>query len=93
MLMEVQQSLSWLALSGVFGEVVIIPAVAGQSLYQLPPNFRRDDERLKRFLFALPAGIRCAFEFRHDSWHCRDAIESFCLSHHHFGEKCVGPGR
>lgn len=41
MLMEVQQSLSWLALSGVFGEVVIIPAVAGQSLYQLPPNTLR----------------------------------------------------
>jgi uncharacterized protein YecE (DUF72 family) len=47
----------------------------GLMLYQLPPNFRRDDGRLKTFLFALPAGIRCAFEFRHDSWHCPEIYD------------------
>ena len=37
-------------------------------LFQLPPTFRCDLERLRRFLAAMPAGVRPAFEFRHDSW-------------------------
>ena len=40
----------------------------GVVLFQLPPNFRRDDERLAAFLGALPKGTPTAFEFRHDSW-------------------------
>ena len=39
----------------------------GPVLWQLPPTFRRDDERLAAALDALPAG-RHAFEFRHASW-------------------------
>jgi uncharacterized protein YecE (DUF72 family) len=39
----------------------------GPVLWQLPPTFRRDDERLARALAALPPG-RHAFEFRHASW-------------------------
>lgn len=39
-------------------------------LYQTPPWFRRDDERLAAFLEALPGnGPRAAFEFRHASWY------------------------
>jgi uncharacterized protein YecE (DUF72 family) len=40
----------------------------GPLLFQLPPNFRRDDERLGDFLALLPAGVHAAFEFRHASW-------------------------
>jgi uncharacterized protein YecE (DUF72 family) len=39
----------------------------GPVLWQLPPTFRRDDERLAGALDRLPAG-RHAFEFRHASW-------------------------
>ncbi|HEY2542587.1 MAG TPA: DUF72 domain-containing protein [Gaiellaceae bacterium] len=40
----------------------------GPFLWQLPPNFPRDDERLRATLESLPAGERHAFEFRHESW-------------------------
>jgi uncharacterized protein YecE (DUF72 family) len=40
----------------------------GPVLFQLPPRFRVDVERLRRFLGALPDGIRPAFEFRDGSW-------------------------
>jgi uncharacterized protein YecE (DUF72 family) len=39
----------------------------GPVLWQLPPNFRRDDDRLEAWLSALPAG-RHALEFRDRSW-------------------------
>ena len=44
----------------------------GLVLYQLPPFFRCDLERLAAFLSALPAGIPSAFEFRHPSWFVDD---------------------
>ncbi len=43
----------------------------GPVLWQLPGNFRRDDERLATFLDGLPAG-RHAVEFRHESWFVPD---------------------
>ena len=39
----------------------------GPVLWQLPPNFKRDDDRLAAWLEALPPG-RHAVEFRHDTW-------------------------
>ena len=39
----------------------------GPLLWQFPPNFHRDTERLADALAQLPAG-RHAFEFRHESW-------------------------
>jgi uncharacterized protein YecE (DUF72 family) len=39
----------------------------GPVLWQLPPNFRRNDERLAHALEHLPPGRHC-FEFRHPSW-------------------------
>jgi len=41
---------------------------AGVILYQLPPNFKRDDECLKEFVGGLPNPGTSAFEFRHPSW-------------------------
>ena len=40
----------------------------GPLLFQLPPHLRCDVARLDAFLALLPAGVRAAFEFRHDSW-------------------------
>lgn len=39
----------------------------GPVLWQLPPNFHRDDRRLDAALGALTPGRHC-FEFRHPSW-------------------------
>lgn len=41
----------------------------GPLLIQLPPNMKRDDDRLASFLGQLPASVRWAIEFRHESWH------------------------
>jgi uncharacterized protein YecE (DUF72 family) len=40
----------------------------GPVLFQLPPRFPVDLDRLRDFLPALPTGIRAAFEFRDRSW-------------------------
>ena len=41
----------------------------GAVLFQLPPNFRVDTERLKSFLEDVARlKLRAAFEFRHESW-------------------------
>jgi uncharacterized protein YecE (DUF72 family) len=40
----------------------------GPLLFQLPPTFQRDVERLDGFLSGVPVGVRAAFEFRHPSW-------------------------
>jgi uncharacterized protein YecE (DUF72 family) len=45
----------------------------GLMLWQLPGNFRRDDERLAFALERLPPG-RHAFEFRHPSWFAEEVL-------------------
>ncbi|HEV8177334.1 MAG TPA: DUF72 domain-containing protein [Gemmatimonadales bacterium] len=40
----------------------------GPTLFQLPPTFKKDVERLGRFLKRLPRRWPAAFEFRHPSW-------------------------
>ena len=40
----------------------------GVVLFQLPPNSKKDSERLKEFLALLPHDQHAAFEFRHESW-------------------------
>jgi uncharacterized protein YecE (DUF72 family) len=46
----------------------------GPVLWQLPPTFRRDDERLAAALAGLPPGRHC-FEFRHASWFAEPVYE------------------
>jgi len=46
----------------------------GPILWQLPENFRRDDEVLRQALEGLPEGRHC-FEFRHPSWFEEDVLE------------------
>jgi uncharacterized protein YecE (DUF72 family) len=40
----------------------------GPILFQLPPNMKKDTERLRAFLRQLPPGRKYAMEFRHESW-------------------------
>ena len=40
----------------------------GATLFQLPPNFRKDAVRLADFLKMLPKRWKTAVEFRHESW-------------------------
>lgn len=40
----------------------------GPILYQLPPFWHANLERLEQFLKLLPAGLNHVFEFRHPSW-------------------------
>jgi uncharacterized protein YecE (DUF72 family) len=47
----------------------------GPLLLQLPPNFKKDAERLADVLQLLPPGVRCACEFRHESWFADDVYE------------------
>jgi uncharacterized protein YecE (DUF72 family) len=51
----------------------------GPVLWQLPPNFARDDDRLGNALNLLPDG-RHAFEFRHESWFC-DEVDALLRAH------------
>ena len=46
----------------------------GPVLWQLPPTFKRDDERLASALAALPPGRHC-FEFREPSWYADEVYE------------------
>jgi uncharacterized protein YecE (DUF72 family) len=46
----------------------------GPVLWQLPPTFKRDDDRLASALAQLPPG-RHAFEFRHASWFVEPVYE------------------
>lgn len=46
----------------------------GAILFQLPPNMKKDADRLRDFLARLPSGRRFAMEFRHESWFDDDTV-------------------
>lgn len=47
----------------------------GVVLYQLPPNMKKDLERLETFLKTLPPNPPAAFEFRHPTWFDDDVLQ------------------
>jgi uncharacterized protein YecE (DUF72 family) len=49
-------------------------AKLGALLFQLPPNLKKDLARLESFLADMPADMRPAFEFRHESWFAEDVF-------------------
>jgi len=51
-------------------------AKLGPILFQLPPNLKKDLERLQRFLDSLAAERAIAFEFRHESWLEDDVLDA-----------------
>jgi uncharacterized protein YecE (DUF72 family) len=60
-----------------------LEARLGLILYQLPPFFKCDAQKLEMFVSALPRGIRAVFEFRHDSWYTADVYR--ILRNHNVG--------
>jgi uncharacterized protein YecE (DUF72 family) len=62
---------------------------AGPLLFQLPPQFTRNDARLAAFLKMLNRKRRYAFEFRHPSWYAAAVLRllseenvALCISDH-----------
>ena len=62
----------------------------GPILFQLPPNFVKNRDRLASFLKLLLKKRRYAFEFRHPSWYEDDILDllrdndiALCISDHH----------
>jgi len=47
----------------------------GPILYQLPPSFHKDLDRLKAFTELLPKKHLAVFEFRHESWYAEDTYK------------------
>lgn len=48
----------------------------GPLLFQLPPFFQKDIERLHSFLALMPREVRAAVEFRHPSWFDEDTYSA-----------------
>jgi uncharacterized protein YecE (DUF72 family) len=68
----------------------LLGAKAGPILFQLPPNFHADADRLSSFLELLSKKRRYSFEFRHPSWYALRILRllsecniALCLSDHH----------
>jgi len=58
----------------------------GPILFQLPPRWNCDPERLRQFLQALPTGFLYTFEFRDHSWYNKEVYDllqqhqvAFCI--------------
>jgi uncharacterized protein YecE (DUF72 family) len=47
----------------------------GPTLFQLPPNFKKNVDRLRQFLTLLPRRWAAAMEFRHPSWFDDDVYD------------------
>jgi uncharacterized protein YecE (DUF72 family) len=67
----------------------ILGKKAGPVLFQLPPQFKANPDRLASFLKLVPKRWRIAFEFRDDSWYDEKILAllkkrnvSLCLSDH-----------
>lgn len=74
----------------VYGRMAGLGETEGPSLIQLPPQLRRNDERLAAFLKLLPKGKRHTVEFRHPSWYEKPVFDllaehdvALCISDHH----------
>lgn len=56
-------------LERIIGHAQGLGSKLGPILYQLPPHWKVNVERLRTFLEALPPDLRYAMEFRDPSWH------------------------
>jgi uncharacterized protein YecE (DUF72 family) len=77
-----------LGLERFFSRAELLGAKLGPILFQLPPRFEVNLERLEKFLEALPVGHRYSFEFRDPTWNVEPVYEAlrrhnaaFCMYH------------
>jgi uncharacterized protein YecE (DUF72 family) len=70
--------------------ISILDGKAGPILFQLPPQFEGDPDRLSAFIKLLSRRRRYTFEFRHPSWYDAKVLRvlsnaniALCLSDHH----------
>jgi uncharacterized protein YecE (DUF72 family) len=64
-----------LGLERFFSPVDLLGSKLGPVLFQLPPHWEVDENRLHVFLEALPPGNRYAFEFRDPSWNTKSVYK------------------
>ena len=69
--------------------IALLGAKAGPILFQLPPNFKVDEAKLKAFCQLLDKRRRYSFEFRHPSWYTAGVFKiltayniALCISDH-----------
>lgn len=74
------------ALEGLLAAAGELKEKFGPLLFQLPPRWHCNPERLGEFLGILPKGLRAAFEFRDPSWHCE---EIYALLKRHGAGFCI----
>ena len=66
--------------------VVALEDTLGPILFQLPPRWHCNLDRLQQFLQTLPKGFAYSFEFRNRTWHCPEVYNllanhgaAFCI--------------
>jgi len=59
----------------LFETTAVLDDRLGVVFFQLPPNFKKEIEKLGAFLDELPGNVKAAFEFRHPSWFEDDTFE------------------
>ncbi|MFD2515134.1 DUF72 domain-containing protein [Pontibacter locisalis] len=74
------------SLDRFFTNVNALGEKLGPILFQLPPGWKVDTERLQNFLSLLLSYYTYTFEFRHESWYTEDVLQllrdynvSFCI--------------
>jgi uncharacterized protein YecE (DUF72 family) len=70
--------------------IALLGTKAGPVLFQMPPNFSANPDRLKYFIGMLSPRHRYVFEFRHPSWYAAEIFQilsqyniALCISDHH----------
>lgn len=69
-----------------FERAEILGAKLGPVLFQLPPQWPANPERLAKFLDALPGDHRYAFEFRNETWNSTEVLQ---ILHSHGAAYCI----
>jgi uncharacterized protein YecE (DUF72 family) len=69
-----------------FANVKFLKEKLGVILFQLPPTWKVNSERLKEFLKVLPRKYRYVFEFRNSTWYTEEVLQllrakncAFCI--------------
>lgn len=77
------------SLAEIFGRMRGLGPALGPALFQLPPQLKRDDDRLAGFLPLLPRDLRHTIEFRDPSWYAPEVYDllqahgvALCISDH-----------